>query len=190
MKVPFLLPQLTMNNEHSAAILCKPRETLHLLLKSGEAKPFDVYFDALKKKYLVNCPYHYSKMVYAHATISSQITPCTNVPLNCPLCPKGYNQQEPTFWKYNLIHHMLDHHLDEDERLPTFPVELRLSTHISRQIVTHPKPPWTSTWTKIKAGIRLHHAEREPLQFFLKHQAVHRGSLPVQRYRRLQRMNK
>ena len=27
---------------------------------------------------------------------------------------------------------MMEHHLDEDERLPTFPVELRFSTHISR----------------------------------------------------------
>ncbi|KAF8162739.1 hypothetical protein B0H34DRAFT_805390 [Crassisporium funariophilum] len=42
------------------------------------------------------------------------------------------DQQSPTFWKYNLIHHMTENHIDEEERLPPFPAELRLSAHISR----------------------------------------------------------
>ncbi|KAF8165171.1 hypothetical protein B0H34DRAFT_830366, partial [Crassisporium funariophilum] len=79
-----------------------------------------------------NCAYHYSKMVYSRALISSESMPCTNVPVSCPICPSGQDQQSPTFWKYNLIHHMTENHIDEEERLPPFPAELRLSAHISR----------------------------------------------------------
>jgi len=35
-----------------------------------------------------------------------------------------------TFWKYNLIQHMLENHLD-DGKLPPFPQKLRVSSHIS-----------------------------------------------------------
>lgn len=79
-----------------------------------------------------DCPYHYSKMVYSSAKKSTISSPCTNIPLNCPLCPPGFNGQPRTFWKYNLIHHMAEHHLDEQNRLPVFPREFRLTTHISR----------------------------------------------------------
>ncbi|KAK6969598.1 hypothetical protein R3P38DRAFT_2587544 [Favolaschia claudopus] len=33
------------------------------------------------------CPYHYAKMKYKSAQVSSEASPCTNVPLQCPLCP-------------------------------------------------------------------------------------------------------
>ncbi|KDR69600.1 hypothetical protein GALMADRAFT_77244 [Galerina marginata CBS 339.88] len=79
-----------------------------------------------------NCAYHYRKMVYSRANTCSTASPCTNVPINCPICPKGRDQQAPTFWKYNLIHHMTEHHLDDQGELPPFPPELRVTTHITR----------------------------------------------------------
>jgi hypothetical protein len=42
--------------------------------------------------------------------------------LKCDLCV--------TFWKYNLIQHMLEYHLDNG-KLPPFPSKLRVSSHIS-----------------------------------------------------------
>ncbi|KAJ6623323.1 hypothetical protein B0H10DRAFT_1750382, partial [Mycena sp. CBHHK59/15] len=34
-----------------------------------------------------SCPYHYSRMGYKSAKQSSKNSPCTNVPMHCPLCP-------------------------------------------------------------------------------------------------------
>ncbi|KAF8966967.1 hypothetical protein BDZ97DRAFT_1806129 [Flammula alnicola] len=46
-----------MNDEHSAVTLCKPIETLGLNLDSGESKAIWVYFDPVKKKYLLKCDF-------------------------------------------------------------------------------------------------------------------------------------
>ena len=55
--------------------------------------------------------------------------PCTNVPLNCPMCP-----QSDTFWKYNFITHIADQHLTDSIELPDldFPLDLWVTTHISK----------------------------------------------------------
>lgn len=79
-----------------------------------------------------DCPYHYSKMVYAWAMVPSKKTPCTNVPLDCPLCPSGRDGRKQTFWKYNFIHHITSNHLTDAGELPPFPPELRISCHISK----------------------------------------------------------
>ena len=44
-------------------------------------------------------------------------SPCTNVPLNCLICPVRLNKQCRTFWKYNFIQHMTQEHLMEEGRL-------------------------------------------------------------------------
>ena len=56
-------------------------------------------------------------------------TPCTNVPLNCPMCP-----QSDTFWKYGFISHIADRHLTESNELPNLdiPLDLWVTTHISK----------------------------------------------------------
>ncbi|KAF8150029.1 hypothetical protein B0H34DRAFT_826095, partial [Crassisporium funariophilum] len=79
-----------------------------------------------------NCQYFYSKMNYASACKSTRSTPCTNVPLHCPLCPTGVNGQPSTFWKYILIYHMHTYHVSDHDDLPPFPVELRVVSHISK----------------------------------------------------------
>ena len=78
-----------------------------------------------------NCSYHYDKLIYSKASVSGKTAACTNIPIPCPICPKGRNDQSPVFWKYNLISHMTENHM-VDEQLPPFPPELRKSAYISR----------------------------------------------------------
>jgi hypothetical protein len=43
---------------------------------------------------------------YAVASVSTSSSPCSNVPLCCPICPAV----EPCIWQYNLTHHMQAKH--------------------------------------------------------------------------------
>lgn len=47
---------------------------------------------------------------YSVAADSTQTSPCSNVPLACPSCPK----QEPAMWRYNLKHHYQRAHANVD----------------------------------------------------------------------------
>ena len=87
-------------------------------------------------------------MNYASACKSTRSTPCTNVPLHCPLCPTGVNSQLTTFWKYNLIYHMHMYHVSDQDVLPPFPVELRVTSHIgkSEERLLGVSPEKTRTW--------------------------------------------
>jgi hypothetical protein len=77
-----------------------------------------------------DCEYHYQNMKYRLAMTSTDQTPCTNVPLNCPMCPP----QSDTFWKYGFISHIADRHLTESIELPSLDISLDLwvTTHISK----------------------------------------------------------
>ncbi|KAF6755551.1 hypothetical protein DFP72DRAFT_811246 [Ephemerocybe angulata] len=44
--------------------------------------------------------------VYGVAATSSAASPCSNVPLRCPLCSKA----DPAVWRYNLHHHLVTAH--------------------------------------------------------------------------------
>ncbi|KIJ89751.1 hypothetical protein K443DRAFT_15818 [Laccaria amethystina LaAM-08-1] len=76
-----------------------------------------------------DCEYHYQNMKYRLAMTSTNQTLCTNVPLNCPMCP-----QSDTFWKYRFINHITDRHLTESIELPSLdiPIDLWVTTHISK----------------------------------------------------------
>ncbi|KAH6904033.1 hypothetical protein BKA70DRAFT_1512940 [Coprinopsis sp. MPI-PUGE-AT-0042] len=77
-----------------------------------------------------NCAYHYTGMVYSKAVVSNSNTPCTNVPIHCTLCPPNKKGDPPTFWKYNVFHHMAECHMVNGE-IPIYPAELREAIHIS-----------------------------------------------------------
>ncbi|EDR04579.1 uncharacterized protein LACBIDRAFT_330513 [Laccaria bicolor S238N-H82] len=87
-----------------------------------------------------NCEYHYEKMQYKAAGRPTNLKPCTNIPLNCTICPPASNGQLVTFWKYEFITHMVDKHLLQDDELPSLPLQLWATTHISR-------------WEELKMGI-------------------------------------
>ncbi|KAJ7213693.1 hypothetical protein C8J57DRAFT_981491, partial [Mycena rebaudengoi] len=68
-----------------------------------------------------NCPYHYAKMMYRSASTFSTATPCTNVPLQCPLCPLSKSGNRKTIWKYNAFFHLLADHSTSGQRPPEVP---------------------------------------------------------------------
>jgi hypothetical protein len=65
-----------------------------------------------EKSYSVisSCPYHYSKMSYTRALQPNKSSPCTNVPIHCPICPHSLSGQPRTIWKYNAMNHFITEH--------------------------------------------------------------------------------
>ena len=43
-----------------------------------------------------SCEYHYGKMAYGRAATCSQSSPCSNVPIHCPVCPMSVSGQPRT----------------------------------------------------------------------------------------------
>ncbi|PPQ80934.1 hypothetical protein CVT24_012865 [Panaeolus cyanescens] len=85
---------------------------------------------------LDDCEYHHEKMVYTTAArFNSKRRSSTNVPVPCSLCAQKSPDpsQLPTFWKYNLLHHMLTNHLTPECTLPPCPPEMVVSCHIRRE---------------------------------------------------------
>lgn len=58
-----------------------------------------------------NCP-HAEEFTYSTAKKGSKTTPCTNVPIICPLCPPPRNPRDksPAIWKYNMLQHIQFEH--------------------------------------------------------------------------------
>jgi len=77
---------------------------------------------------LTNCFYFYPRIQYDKAC--SENSPCTNVPIACPVCPEAPMNWLTTFWKYNFISYLQTFHLNNNEALPPFLSELRVITHI------------------------------------------------------------
>ena len=58
------------------------------------------------------CTYHYEKMNYKSEKRPSGLseTPCTNIPIRCPLCPLSASGKPHTIWKYNGTYNIVIHH--------------------------------------------------------------------------------
>ena len=56
------------------------------------------------------CPYHYDQMQYGAAAQFAKSSPCTNVPIHCPLYPSSISQVPQTIWKYNALPHLISQH--------------------------------------------------------------------------------
>jgi hypothetical protein len=57
-----------------------------------------------------SCLYHYAKMSYARAVQPTKTSPCTSVPVHCPICPESFSGQPKTIWKYNAMSHFESEH--------------------------------------------------------------------------------
>ncbi|KAH9833218.1 uncharacterized protein C8Q71DRAFT_712933, partial [Rhodofomes roseus] len=80
-----------------------------------------------------SCEYHHTKMKYGPASKSSKNSPCSNVPIHCPLCPSTSAGQPQTIWKYNTLIHLLTAHSPADAiRPPIIPPQLLLDMHITK----------------------------------------------------------
>ncbi|KAI1781848.1 hypothetical protein LXA43DRAFT_958147 [Ganoderma leucocontextum] len=86
-----------------------------------------------------SCRYHYASMSYSQAAKYSNASPCTNVPIHCPFCPRSAAGLPRTIWKYNAMQHLILEHMEHGEgedgdHLPRIPpAELMVSMHISRR---------------------------------------------------------
>ena len=79
-----------------------------------------------------SCSYHYTKMMYAKAAQYSKTSPCTNVPIHCPICPEGFSGQPRTIWKYNALAHFAAEHVPmESDELPDIPSHFIVETFIT-----------------------------------------------------------
>jgi hypothetical protein len=70
-----------------------PRELLNPAPREGEKGSLFVAY---------NFPYHYAAMNYDAAEKFSNVILCTNVPVDCPLCPTFVFGQPQTIWKYSI----------------------------------------------------------------------------------------
>ena len=57
-----------------------------------------------------NCQYHYVQMQYGAAAKYTKSSPCTNVPIHCPICPTSVSKAPQTIWKYNALFHLINEH--------------------------------------------------------------------------------
>jgi hypothetical protein len=79
-----------------------------------------------------SCPYHYSKMIYSKAAQYSRSSPCTNVPIHCPICPPGLSGQPKSIWKYNTFAHFAAEHVEMgSDSLPEIPSQLIVESFIT-----------------------------------------------------------
>lgn len=85
------------------------------------------------RKILSSCEFHYAKMSQASARRFSSSASCTNIPINCVICPQGLDHQHPTFWKYNLHHHILEFHATEARTYPPLPSRMVADICISHE---------------------------------------------------------
>ncbi|KAF8884807.1 hypothetical protein BD779DRAFT_1442856, partial [Infundibulicybe gibba] len=77
-----------------------------------------------------NCIYHYENMSYSQASKCTNNSPCTNIPIHCPICPVSSTGQPPTFWKYNGLYHLAAEH-PEENNLPEIPPLLLVEIFIT-----------------------------------------------------------
>ncbi|KAI0717307.1 hypothetical protein C8Q72DRAFT_789730 [Fomitopsis betulina] len=61
-----------------------------------------------------SCEYHHTKMKYGPASKSSKNSPCSKVPICCPLCLPTLTSQPQTIWKYNTLIYLLTTHSPAD----------------------------------------------------------------------------
>lgn len=79
-----------------------------------------------------NCIYHYQRMSFASAQVSSVSSPSTNVPIHCTLCVP----QPSIVWKYNILAHLIAEHaflkpMESGVHLPTLPDSMWRDMYIS-----------------------------------------------------------
>ena len=73
---------------------------IYLTRRSGRNYQWKVKYGGI-----VPCP-NATNFSYSTAMVSSESSPCSNVPLECPYCPDG----SPAVWRYNMrIHFRLRH---------------------------------------------------------------------------------
>jgi hypothetical protein len=71
-------------------------------------------------------------MQYKAAAKLSRSSPCTNVPIHCPICPTSVSKAPQTIWKYNALLHLISEH-STGFTSPKIPRQLLSHMHITRE---------------------------------------------------------
>ena len=80
-----------------------------------------------------SCKYHYMSMIYGMVAKCTKHSPCTNVTIHCPLCLPALSGQPQTIWKYNVMYHLAENHVNisTSDTLPKILGELLVDAFIS-----------------------------------------------------------
>ena len=73
---------------------------------------------------------YYAQMLYQAAAQFSKSSPCTNVPIHCPICPTSVSKAPQTIWKYNALFHLTSEHAT-DSTPPKIPRQPLADMHIT-----------------------------------------------------------
>jgi hypothetical protein len=104
------------SSEECCGLCLRPAPMCQLYLRKPRGTSANVSVD-YKKSSCVNL-IHFN---YATASTSSEASPCSNVPISCPLCPDG----SPAVWKYSLYAHFRGRHRQKSHA--HFPIKVSLS---------------------------------------------------------------
>lgn len=85
--------------------LCQqPWPMCEFYLKKGKGANRNLKIDLQASRGCINL--HLIKFTYGVATKSTASSPCSNVPIICPLCSKS----DPAIWRYNMLYHFKRQH--------------------------------------------------------------------------------
>ena len=85
----------------------RPSPSCVFVLRKGKGTGSSCQVDEKRSR----CP-NFRQFAYRSASTESKNSPCTNVPMVCPLCPSI----EPAVWKYNMEQHFAVRHSIESYR--------------------------------------------------------------------------
>ena len=71
-------------------------------------------------------------MQYGAAEKYFRSSPCTNVPIHCPICPTSVLNTPQTIWKYNALFHLISEHATGFTS-PKIPRQLMADMHITKE---------------------------------------------------------
>jgi len=71
-------------------------------------------------------------MNYKAAAQFSKNSPCTNIPIHCPLFPTAISEDPQTIWKYNALHHLASEH-STGITPPSIPGQLLVQMFIQKE---------------------------------------------------------
>jgi hypothetical protein len=83
--------------------------------------------------------------MYGRPKFVSKASPCTNVPVHCPMCPFTSLGQQKTFWKYNALWHIASEYAAPDNETYMVPPGFYVLTFITTQEETYMDVPQDDT---------------------------------------------
>jgi len=92
--------------EEPCGLCLRPAAICHYYLKKGKGARGSLKIDQEKTR---SCPTK-PKLSYGVASMSTKSSPCSNIPIICPLCSK----LDPAVWRYNIKYHFIRAHPNAD----------------------------------------------------------------------------